>query len=274
MTGVKRRRRPLGSRARARPCTRTRVHSKANAADAIAAWVSFLEKARLKRLDPGEFAAFLPLHFAKHPLPSIVIADLLLRPTELHHFYIDIRFTLYLKVLLQQNRVNTPTVLRALYKYSSAHLRVRPQDADPLPGDGIKKEDGQDAPKRQRIHHWDNSYTEEEMILWRLAQRVHKRQDVKTDGTIVQIAKVVTKWMILLAEAAAAFSRDAFGSLQGLQARDETEDVRNAFVLFLIAFTEHIQVRITLMKPPQKGKGPSIEKSIIPFGMASAQNTR
>lgn len=244
-------RRPRRSRAHGRHRNRSKPTSPA---DAITAWVSFLEKARLKRLDPDEFASFMPFHFAQNPLPPLVVADLLLRPTARYHLYIDPRVPLYLQALLKQNRVNTPTVLRALYKYSSAHQRVRPQEPDALTGDGIKKEDAGDAPQPTRIHYWFNSYTEEEMILWRLAQRVHKDVDVKDPKVVLQIARVVTKWMILLAEAAAAFSRDAFGTLQSLQARDETEDVRNALVLFLIAYFESERASMTLLVTKHAGR--------------------
>jgi len=67
---------------------------------------------------------------------------------------------------------------------------------------------------------------------------------------------VLAKWMTLFAEAAAAFSRDAFNSLNGLQVRDETADARTAFVLLLIAFSDNPLVLATLDKPACKGRPP------------------
>jgi mediator of RNA polymerase II transcription subunit 5 len=101
---------------------------------------------------------------------------------------------------------------------------------------------------------WRNSYEDEETILWWLAQALHQGSGIKTAQNVIQVAKVLAKWMGLFAEAAAAFSRDAFGAIHGLQARDETEDARTAFVLLLIAFSETPMVLATLERPACKGR--------------------
>ncbi|KAK4033848.1 hypothetical protein C8A01DRAFT_19269 [Parachaetomium inaequale] len=237
--------------------------SKAAMSAAVAAWELFLHRALTRRLDPDTFAAYLPIHFAEHPLPPVIVADILLRPTPLQHYSLDPRVPLYLNRLLKQRRVDVAAVLRALFKYSSAHLRVpSPDAADALVADGIKKEDGEGegegvgagGPQKttRQIVRWQNSYEDEETILWWLAQALHQGSGIKTAQNVIQVAKVLAKWMGLFAEAAAAFSRDAFGSIHGLQAGDETEDARTAFVLLLIAFSETPLVLATLERPACK----------------------
>ncbi len=223
---------------------------------AIAAWSRYLKIARAHRLHPDKFAAYLPFHFDQHPLPPIVIADTLLRPTERHRESLDSRVPLYLNVLIKQRRVDVAPVLRALYKYSSIHLRVPSQDVGALAGEehlGGKRE-------KKQIVRWRNSYADEETILWRLAQLVHQGRGIMTAKKVIHVSKVLVAWMGLFTEAAAAFSSEAFGSLHGLQARDETEDARNAFVLFLLAFSQSPRVLSTLGKPASKGRGCSLSR--------------
>lgn len=216
----------------------------------VAAWAKLLNISRVRRLDPDTFASYLPYHFDKHPLPPIIIADLLLRATERYHDSLDPRFPLYLKALLNQRRVDAPVVLRALFKYSSIHNRVPSQADGALTGEGLTKE-VEEQFQKQQIVRFRNSYADEESILWRLAQLVHQGRGITTPKKVIQVTKVLIAWMRLFTEAAAAFSRDAF---HGLQARDETEDSRNAFVLFMVAFSESSRVRHTLGKPVCKGR--------------------
>ncbi|KAK4250229.1 mediator complex, subunit Med5 [Corynascus novoguineensis] len=229
--------------------------SKESLSASVAAWSQFVHRALVKRIEPDQFAAFLPFHFAEHPLPPVIIADVLLRPSKNQRYSLDPRVPTYLDALLKQRRVDVAAVLRALFKYSSAHLKVQPPDSDALGGDENRKEGekgGERTPKGQKIVRWQNSYDDEEMILWRLAQAIHQGSGIKTAKNVVQIAKVLAKWMALFAEAAAAFSRDAFNSLNGLQVRDETADARTAFVLLLIAFSDNPLALATLDKPACK----------------------
>ncbi|KAH6845434.1 mediator complex, subunit Med5 [Chaetomium sp. MPI-CAGE-AT-0009] len=219
---------------------------KASLSASVAAWSQFLQRARNQRLDPARFADFLPIHFKdKHPLPAVIIADELLRPTERQRYSLDPRVHLYLDALLKQHRVDPAAVLRALFKYSSAHLKVQSPDADPPVGDG----GGGEAPQETRqLVRWQNSYDDEERIFWRLAQAIHHKSGIRTARNAVQVAKMLAKWARLFAAAAAVFSREAFGSIHGLQARDEMGDARTAFVLLLIAFSENSLARMTLSR--------------------------
>ncbi|KAL2133281.1 hypothetical protein VTI74DRAFT_2582 [Chaetomium olivicolor] len=217
---------------------------------AVEEWAKFLRVSLLRRLDSQKFAACLPIHFEKHPLPPILIADLVLRPTESNSYNLDPRAATYLEVLLKKRRIDTASILRALYKYSSIHTRVNPQDAALPASDVIKKEEEEGfVPRSSKTPRWTKSYGHEEMILWQLAKAVHNGTAIKTGKQAAEVALVLAKWMGLFSTATAAFQREAFGSLHGLQVRDETEDARNAFVLFFIAFSEDPVVLSTLSKP-------------------------
>lgn len=107
---------------------------------------------------------------------------------------------------------------------------------------GGKKSSTTTTKRPRKPRRWQNSYDDEEVILWRLARAIHEGTAVKTAREVAQVAQVLAAWMRLFAAAAEAFSRDAFvgSSIHHalLQARDETEDARAAFVLLLIAFSE------------------------------------
>lgn len=239
----------------------------ASPATALAEWSSYIAHARNKRLDPDQFAADVEARLSKHPLPPVLVADLLLRPTEFNDYALDPRMPRYLQVLQKQGRVDTAAVLTALYRYTSVHARVQqPQDGALSDGaDGKEKEGGgagagagkgkgKGKGKGQKVVRWRNSYPSDEILFWRLAQAVNQGSGIRTSDEAIAVARVLVKWMALFADAAAAFSRATFGgSMHGLQARDETEDSRNAFALLFLAFTENQTVLFTLSRPACKG---------------------
>lgn len=222
---------------------------------AVADWTRWIAHAKVKRLDPDRFAKMFPVMYSKRALPPILLADLLLRPTKLDGDSLDPRVLQYLTVILKNGRVGTAVVLRAVYKYSSAHARVQPQPQHTL-SDNAR--DGTHKPKRPAVFRWKDSYASEEAILWRLAQGVNQGTAIRTAADVVAVARVLAKWMGLFTEAAAAFSREAFGSMAGLQTRDETEDARNAFILFFYAFSENPVVLSTLRRPACRGREPLV----------------
>ncbi|KAK4238900.1 hypothetical protein C8A03DRAFT_14704 [Achaetomium macrosporum] len=232
----------------------------------VAEWSGFVRRALVKRLDPEKFAAFAPIHFTNHPLPPLLIADILIRPTKPGKYSLDPRAFRYLEVLLKQHRVDTASVLRALCMYSSIHAWVQsPQDAAALPGDDLKKEEGVEEKKRAGIARYQNSYHIEEVLLWRLAQAVHRGTGIKTARNVIEVSKVLAKWMALFAEAAAAFSREAFGSLHSLRERDEAARAKNALALFVFAFSESPVVLSVLSRPVCKGVCKSLSNSLGAF---------
>jgi mediator of RNA polymerase II transcription subunit 5 len=237
---------------------------------AVKAWTWFLKCCFLERVAPDRFAALVDVHFDVHryPLPEVVVADILLGPIDDRDYRIDQKVPFYLQQLLKQQYVDIPAVLRALFKYSTIHSRV----ADLAAGNGPDKEsqndqDGGDGhqKKKKEIRRWKGSYRDEELIISRLAKKVKEGSAFKTCRSVIQVSRVLAAWMPLLAEAAADFSRDPFGTLsgmqgrktyrtlQGLQVMDETERSRKALILFLAAFSDDPWVRLTLAQPFCKG---------------------
>jgi mediator of RNA polymerase II transcription subunit 5 len=232
----------------------------------VAAWARFVSRALLKRLDPDRFAALVPIHFSEHPpLGPVVIADILLRPTPEACETLDSRAIHYAMALLDLRLIDIPAILRALYKYSSAHTRARPHESDQLEGngekeaaagvDGKKKNKGKDEQGKQqpqkKILRWRNSYPAEVAVLVRLAPVLAKGTVPLNPRHVVQMLKVLVSWMALLVEAAAAISREAFGALG--MVKDETERARGALARFMVVVAENQTVLATLAKPECKG---------------------
>lgn len=216
----------------------------------VAEWSKALALAEKRRLEPERFAEYARILYAKHALPPALIADLLLRPTEYFKDSPDALKRAYLQELKTQGRVNTAAMLGALYKYSAAHTRAQ---SAALASDGTNKEHDGGRQKPRKIVRWTNSYEFEETLLLRLAKAVDQGSEIKTSKHVFDVARVLPKWMTLYTEAAAAVSRDMFGSLHGLQVKDETERSRNAFILFLFAFSQDQVVLSRLSRPSFKG---------------------
>ncbi|KAL2023869.1 hypothetical protein VTK56DRAFT_646 [Thermocarpiscus australiensis] len=217
---------------------------------AVAQWSRFFALAELRRLDPDRFASYVPILAAKYPLPPRLIADLLLRPTASNNEQLDPRVPFYLQVLVKQGRIDTEAILRALYKYSTAHIHALSHN-DALAGAGDGK--SQDGVEKRKPVRWRDSFALEEIILWRLAQGVNQGSAIKTTRDVVNVAKVLARWMALFTEAAGALSRDAFGPIHNLRTKVDMEDSRNAFVLFFFAFVENPVVLSSLRRPACKG---------------------
>ncbi|KAK3994671.1 putative mediator of RNA polymerase II transcription subunit 5 [Cladorrhinum sp. PSN332] len=222
---------------------------------AVAQWTKFLSLAEARRLDPDKFATYAHITFTKHPLPPQLIADLLMRPTASNREALDPRVPHYLEVLLKQKAVNTAAVLKALYKYSTTHTRIQ-LDAHGQNGaaGAIKEEPGVNAPsKKHKITRWRCSYSSEAVILWQLARYVRQGTGIKSGRDVIEISKMLIRWISLFTDAAAAaFSRDAFNTIQTQQQRNEVGCSRDAFILFFISFSENNTVVATLNRPIAK----------------------
>ncbi|GAB1314136.1 mediator complex subunit [Madurella fahalii] len=228
----------------------------------VAEWSKFLALAEKRRLDSGRFAEYAQILYTKHPLPPALIADLLLRPTPYFKDSPDALKRAYLQELKTHRRVNTAAVLAALYKYSTAHTRAQ---SAALASDAANKEHDGGPQKPRKVVRWTNSYEFEETWLLRLAKAVDQGTEIETSKNVLDVASVLPKWMALYTEAAAAVSRDMFGSIHGLQVKDETERSRNAFILFLFAFSQDQVVLSRLSRPSFKGVCKALSESLERF---------
>lgn len=224
----------------------------------VAEWSKVLALAEKRRTDPGRFAEYAQILYARHPLPPALIADLLLRPTPYFQDAPDARRRAYLQELKEQGRVDTAAVLGALYKYSTAHARARPAALGGGGGDAPDKEQDGGPGEARKISRWKNSYEFEETLLMRLSKAVYQGSEIKTSENVRDVAGMLLKWMALYTDAAAALPRDMFGAIHGLQVKDETERSLNAFLHFLCAFSQDQVVLSRLSRPSFRGMRTSL----------------
>ncbi|KAK3373899.1 mediator complex, subunit Med5 [Lasiosphaeria ovina] len=209
---------------------------------AVAQWIKFLSNAHARRLDVEDFASFAPILSSKHPLPRTLVAELLLRPTKDNQDLLDPRVPQYLEALLKLKLVDAPSVLRALYKFSTAHSKAHPAPAEGNgAGNGNPRghaSEQQQQQRSQKVLRWRSSYSSEEVIFWRLAKHISVAKAIKTGRDAVELLTVLAKWMTLFADAAAAYSRDAYRTMHSLRAKDELENSRAAFNLLILGVFE------------------------------------
>ena len=228
---------------------------------AVAQWKKFLELARRQRLEADVFESHVSILSSKFRLPPMFIAELVLAPPRPDSYMLDNRIPQYLDVLLKLRLLDTPSVLRVLYKYSTLHKHAPPTAAAPASNstesDKAKaganghtgKSQGENARRR-----WGGSYSSDELVFFRLHRFISKGPGIRSGREAVDVVRIVARWMTLFADVAAAFSRDAFGGLVSLQTKNEVDLTRQAFSLLVVAMCENQLVVNTLRKPGAKGK--------------------
>ncbi len=215
----------------------------------IREWRRFLSKCLSEplseRLDVQKFKMFVPLQYADHPLPPTFIADIFLQPRPNNHYSIDPRVPLYLQILLQLKYVDTPSILRALYKYSTSHAQSS-SDAGAT--------DAEAAPGRNMLR-WGSSYGHEETTFYGITPAVAQGTGIKSTREAIDTVKVMAKWMTLFTAASSAFATEIMDALQPSVslAQTQMEYARAAFVMLLLGVCENQVVLNALSRPLAKG---------------------
>ncbi len=218
-------------------------------AAAMDQWAKFVSQALTTRLSAEDFASYAPLLSAKHRLPPVAVADLLLRPKPSCPHSLDPRVPQYLYALLKLGLVDIQSVLKALYKYSTSQA----QSQQPAAGGADANGGDHQAAQKKKPLRWTNSYASEETIFFRLAKNLNSGAAIKTSIDALQLVGIISRWCTLFTDAATAFSSDAFGTIHSLQAKTEMEHTRSAFLTLLVSVCENHQVLETLSKPFAKG---------------------
>ncbi|GAP89110.1 putative mediator of RNA polymerase II transcription subunit 5 [Rosellinia necatrix] len=228
----------------------TNHHGDGDATSSRSHWARYLSQCLSSRLDTEQFDSHVPVLYNKHPLPSVAIADIFLRPQPSNHESLDPRISRYLEVLTQRNLVDTPSILNGLYKYSTSQIYLPPAGVD---GPG-------QAPPR-----WASSYTPEEVLFYRLSKAVRLGSGIKNAGEALAICVLMARWMTMFTTASAAFAQDAIiGQLQN-SSRDEMEAARAAFVMLLLSVCEnHLALR-GLSRPTAKDVRRVLSDSLTSF---------
>ncbi|ETS80121.1 hypothetical protein PFICI_07650 [Pestalotiopsis fici W106-1] len=217
-------------------------------------WEKFIALCILKRLDPEPFETYVTVLHSRHPLPPAAVADVFLKPQPTNRENLDPRVPRYVQILSEKRFIDTPSILKALYKHSTSHTQAQAVGhADP--------EVAQATPETR----WKNSYGQEETIFYRLTKSVALGTGIKSFGDAIAVCKVVAKWMSLFTSAAAAFAQDIMGQAHSLQAKDDMEASRAAFVMMLLGVCENQTVLRALSGPSAKEARKALSESLSSF---------
>lgn len=201
-------------------------------------WDKFLNRCLSSRLDVDTFESYIPMMHSRYPLPPAIIADIFLKPQPSNPESLDPRIPRYFQGLVKYKLIDTPSILKALYKYSTSHAQAS------------KAGNGSLENSEDKTHlRWGNSYGAEEVIFYRLTKAVAMGSGIGSSGDALQICKLMAQWMTLFTSASTAFAHDVMSQLHSPQSRDEMEAARAAFVMLLLAICESQTFLNALSRP-------------------------
>ncbi|KAK8001969.1 Mediator of RNA polymerase II transcription subunit 5 [Apiospora marii] len=222
---------------------------------AMDVWVKFLDQCLTQRLDENVFASKVAVLSARNPIPSSAVADILLRPKPANRECLDPRIPRYMHVLIEQKLIDTPSLLNALYKYSTSHNQAE------ATGQHLAAL-AEHAPAGMR---WKSSYGQEETIFYRLTKANGLGTCVRSAREGLEVCKAIAKWMVLFTSAASAFSQEMMGHIQLAESRDEMETSRAAFVMLLLGVCENQVVLKALSRPFARDARKALSESLGAF---------
>lgn len=233
------------------------MDSRAAAAEAMRSaieyWSQFVARSISQRLDTEKFENYVRLVHDQHPLPPALVADFFLRPQPSNDNSLDPRIPPYLQVLTRLGYVDAPSILKALYKYSSLHAYAQQPNANE--GKENEKENGQSDDKekdenKQKITRWKSSYWAEEVLFYGITKSVVEGKAIRDSKTALEMTRIISKLMVLFTT---AFAADMIEQLHTAQVRDEMESSRAALVALLLRMCENDILVGAVSKPIAKG---------------------
>ncbi|CAJ0554045.1 Ff.00g125570.m01.CDS01 [Fusarium sp. VM40] len=241
---------------------------------ALEYWAQFVARCISQRLETDKFEAFARLVHDQHPLPPALVADFFLRPQPTNDNSLDPRIPPYLQILTKLGYADTPSILRALYKYSSSHAHVQLQQQQ-LSGNTGKegekdgeKDKGQEKENSQpekKITRWKNSYWAEEVLFYGLTKAVVEGRAIRDSKTALDVAMIISKWMELFTTASTAFATDMLAQLHTAQVKDEMESSRAALVALMLRLYENDILVVAVSKPFAKDVRKELSTSLASF---------
>lgn len=217
--------------------------------DAIRYWNDFIARCISKRLDTETFREFVRLVHAKHPLPAVVVADMFLRPQPHNNLSLDPRMPPYVQALMGLGFVDAPSVLRALYKHSALRASTNITDGDKDEG---KTETEGDKDGGQKC--WKNSAWAEEIMFYHVIKTLVEGSAFRDDAGALELVDVICRWMHLFVTASNAYAATIPVSPVDLQARDDMEVARGAFVPLLLRLVDNVYLLKALAQPAAKSE--------------------
>uniref|UniRef100_A0A0D2XC79 Mediator of RNA polymerase II transcription subunit 5 n=1 Tax=Fusarium oxysporum (strain Fo5176) TaxID=660025 RepID=A0A0D2XC79_FUSOF len=219
------------------------MDSRAAAAEAMRSaieyWSQFVARCISQRLDTEKFENYVRLVHDQHPLPPALVADFFLRPQPSNDNSLDPRIPPYLQVLTRLGYVDAPSILKALYKYSSLHAYAQQPNAND--GKETEKETEQSDDKekdeqKQQVTRWKSSYWAEEVLFYGITKSVVEGKAIRDSKTALDMTRIISKLMVLFTT---AFAADMLEQLHTAQVRDEMESSRAALVALLLRMCEN-----------------------------------
>ena len=226
---------------------------------AMDVWVKFLDQCLTQRLDEDVFASRVSVLTTRNPIPPSAIADILLRPRPTNRECLDPRIPRYMHVLIERKLIDTPSLLNALYKYSTSHNQA----------EATGQHVAEHAPPDMR---WKSSYGHEETIFYRLTKANGMGTCVRSARESLEVCKAIAKWMVLFTSAASAFSQQMMGHIHLNESRDDMETSRAAFVMLLLGVCENQVVLKALSKPFAQDARKALSESLVTFVPSIMQN--
>ncbi|KAG9255248.1 mediator of RNA polymerase II transcription subunit 5 [Emericellopsis atlantica] len=211
-------------------------------------WTEFARRCLNERLPIDKFQTFARLLYQQHHLPPAAIADLFLRPHPNDCYSIDPRIPPYLQKLSDLGCIDTPAILKTLYKYSSAHLLLEEQSV----GSGslakdTKTPNGDSADAESKPLRWKSSYWVEEVLFFRIVKSLHEGEAVRNTTTAYAVLQVVSQWIALFVATASTAPLDVMSQASSL--RMELGSAKAAFVPLLMRLTDNEAVLRIVSRP-------------------------
>lgn len=224
--------------------------------NAVKHWSEFVSKCITQRLDTAQFRDFACLVYAKYPLPAVSIADLLLRPQSSNNVSLDPRIPPYIQILSQEGYIDASSILRALYKHSALHAytNTSSQQQSAEQQLGVKKNIEADKSDMKGIRLWKSSSWAEEIMFYHVIRTIVEASAFRDVNGALELLDVICKWMNLFVATTARFATTVMATQQEIQAREEMEIARAAFVPLLLRLVDNVPLLKAISQPFAKGQ--------------------
>ena len=210
-------------------------------------WIDFLERAHTKRLSLEDFTRVVPIVAWNHRLGPLHITDLLLGTGQARSKYrLDSRSYGYVEVLLTKLRIiDGISVLRVLYRYSTAHNHKPPRTLSPDETRQVEKAKRLPHHRSTKVERWENSYIQEEFFFKILARTLPTH--IAAAGKAGQIVLLLGDWIQLLTDVGTADLSHVNNP------QSYIFGARFALMELAVAAFENQRMQLVLSHPAQKG---------------------
>ena len=259
--------------------------------ESVAYWSNFLARCLVKRLDTDDFEEFIRIVYSKHRLPAAVIAEIFLSPQPNNDFSLDPRVPLYIQILSKLGYIDAPSIINALYKYSSLQSAL-PQQASTATAtenaatnssgeeNNEKKPEERDVKQEKQnensegspsnapittTRRWKNSSWSEEFMFYQVIKSIVEGTAFRETREALDLVHIISKWMLLFSAASNAFAADGLGDMQSSQVRDEMDVSRAAFVPLVLRLVEAPALVTALSRPHAKASRKELSESLASF---------